>query len=127
MANFESFSRRMLPLQSDPCVTIQKRGSMSLNRSAFEALGSPGSVELLYDRDAAVIGLRPTSTHADNAYHVRGSGRSDSGPWLISAMAFVKFYGIDVAVTRRWPARLEDGVLCVDLTAQASERGGRHA
>lgn len=122
MANFERFSRSMLPLHTAPCVTIQKRGSMSLNRSAFEALGAPGSVELLYDRDAAIIGLRPVTTHAENAYHVRGAARADGGPWLISAMAFVKFYDIDTSVTRRWAATVEDGVLCVDLNSVPTER-----
>lgn len=116
MPDFESFSRRMLPLKSQPHVTIQKRGSMSLNRSAFVALGEPESVELLFDRTASIVGLRATAPNAENAYHVRRSSRSSSGPWLISAMAFIKFYDVDVSATRRWPAYLDDDVLCVDLS-----------
>lgn len=122
MPNFESFSRRMLPLRDEPAVTIQKRGSMSLNRSAYVALGEPVSIELLYDREASIVGLRATDTQAPNAYHVRQSVRSGNGPWLISAMAFVKFYELDVSATRRWPAFLDGDILCVDLTGPRPEK-----
>ncbi len=115
MPNFESFSRRLLPLRSEPHVTIQRRGSMSLNQSAHAAIGSPDSVELLYDRQLAIIGLRAIDAGAENAYVVRRSSRSAGGPWVVSAMAFTKFYGIDTSTTLRWAAYVENGVLCVNL------------
>ncbi|MDP9115721.1 MAG: hypothetical protein M3O28_00330 [Actinomycetota bacterium] len=114
MPNFETFRRALLPLKSEPFVTIQKRGTMSLNLSAFVALDSPVSVELLYDRGKEIVGIRVADPRADNAYHVRTT--SPSGPFVVSAMAFTKFYDLDIAVTRRWPAYLDNGVLCVDLT-----------
>ncbi len=117
MPDFETFSRRLLSLQAQPHVTIQRRGSMSLNQSALQALGGPEAVELLYDRAAAIVGLRAVDPHSDSAYQVRRASRSPTGPWVISAMAFTKFYGIDVSATRRWPAYVEDSVLCVDLAA----------
>ena len=88
MTNFESFDRRMLSSKSDPHVTVHKRGTLSLNRPAYDALGSPGSVELLYDRLAQVVGLRPVAHDAPNAIHVRAASPSPSGPWIISAIAF---------------------------------------
>ena len=115
MPNFESFNRRMVPLRSVPHVTIQKRGAFSLNRSAYEALGAPDAVELLYDRDERIIGLRAAPATDADASHVRASSRSASGPWMVSAMAFTKFYDIDTSVTRRHEAYLDDDVLCVDL------------
>ncbi|MGI8760073.1 MAG: hypothetical protein ACR2LF_01955 [Jatrophihabitantaceae bacterium] len=115
MPDFESFSRRMLSLKSEPHVTIQRRGAISLNAAALASLGAPASVELLYDRGQAIIGLRPVESRAENAYHVRRASRSPNGPWIISAMAFVKFYDIDTSVTRRCPAVLDGGVLCVNL------------
>lgn len=117
MADFETFSRRMLSLQAQPSVTVQRRGSMTLNQSALQALGQPDAVELLYDRTASIIGLRGVDPRAETAYQVRRASRSASGPWVISAMAYTKFYGIDTSVTRRWPAYLDGDVLCVDLTA----------
>jgi hypothetical protein len=129
MSNFESFSRRMMPLKAQPLVTIQKRGAISLNRSAFAALGSPDAVELLFDRDASLVGLRPIDARAENAYQVRPASGTASGPWVVSAMAFTKFYEIDTTQTRRWTAYLQDGVLCADLTcpglAVTSNRAGR--
>ena len=125
MPDFETFSRRMLSLQAQPFVTVQRRGSMSLNQSALQALGQPEAVELLYDRSASIIGLHGVDPRAETAYQVRQASRSASGPWVISAMAFTKFYGIDTSATRRWPAYLEGDVLCVDLTVPpvASVRG----
>lgn len=117
MPNFESFSRTMLPLKADPQLTVQKRGAISLNRSAFAALGFPDSIELLYDREQRVVGLRPVDPKADNAYAVRRASTSTSGPWVISAMAFTKYYDIDTTRTLRWPAYLDNDVLCADLSA----------
>lgn len=106
----------MLSLKADPMLTFQRRGAISLNRSAFASLDSPDAVELLFDREHHIVGLRPIDPRADNAYHVRRSSRSASGPWVISAMAFTKFYDIDTSVSLRRPAYLDDGVLCVDLS-----------
>jgi hypothetical protein len=118
---FETFSRRMVSLQADPFVTVQRRGSMSLNQSALAALGTPDAVELLYDRDASIIGLRAVDPRSDTAYQVRRASRSTTGPWVISAMAFTKYYGIDTSATRRWPAYLDDNVLCVELRGNAGD------
>lgn len=127
MPNFESFSRRMLPLKVEPFVTIQKRGTISLNRSAFAALGAPDAVELLYDRQRGIVGLRAIDPRAENAYQVRRTSSSASGPWVISAMAFTKFYDIDTSCSRRWVAFLDDGVLCADLSADGTQVSSNRA
>ena len=57
MADFEVFTRRMVPLVKQPTATLQKRGTMSLNKAAHVALGSPDAVELLYDRAEQIIGM----------------------------------------------------------------------
>jgi hypothetical protein len=124
--NFESFSRRMVPLQAVPHVTVQKRGTLSLNRSAFEALGAPDAVKLLYDRDARIIGLRAVPAADPDASLVRASSRG-RGPWVVSAMAFTKFYGIDTSTTVRRQAYLEDDVLCVDLRLEGVPGTGDRA
>lgn len=124
MANFESFNRHMLALKDEPHLTVHKRGTLSINRSAFESLGSPDAVELLYDRQRSTIGLRPIDARAENAYQVRRPASSPSGPWVISAMAFTKFYDIDTSVTMRWIAYLDDDVLCADLSTPGASVGG---
>ena len=116
MPNFESFHKGLVPQRSQPLVTLQKRGAISLNRAAYQALGEPKAVELLYDRDASIIGLRPADITIENAYAVRPATTA-AGPYLVSAMAFTRFYAIDTGITRRRPAYVENGVLCIDLTA----------
>lgn len=117
MSDFESFSRHLVPSRHEPRVTLQKRGAISLNASAYRMLGAPAAVELLYDRARRVIGLRPVDREAGNAYPVRPA-TSASGPFVVSAMAFTRYYEIDTTVTRRWPVYLEDGVLCIDLRSE---------
>lgn len=119
MPNFEVFTKRMVPLVKQPFVTIQTRGIFSLNQSAFQAMGAPDAVELLYDRSARVIGLRPVPTTENHAYGVRGTNNGSSH--VIAGTAFVRFYDIDTSVSRRWDAYIEDGVLCIDLNGNPTD------
>lgn len=127
MARFEAFTKSLVPLAATPRVTVQKRGTITLNTAACAALGWPEAVELLYDRDAQVIGLRPVPVSAPNAAFVRPTTKSGRGPYVISAMAFLRYYQIDTQVARRWSATVEDGVLCIDLRGcgtEVSKRAG---
>lgn len=127
MPNFESFSRKMLSLKADPHITLHKRGTISLNRSAYLALDAPNSVELLYDRDRSIVGLRPVDARAENSYQVRSTSRSSGGPWVISAMAFTKFYDIDIRTSLRWPAYLDAGILCADISGEGIAVSGNRS
>jgi len=114
MPRFETFHRGDVAWSADPFVTIQRRRMISLNAAAFLALGSPDSVELLFDPEARIVGLRGVPHTRDTAHHVRTSS-SKSGPYLISATAFLRHHDIEVKVSTRWSAYLEDDVLCVDI------------
>ncbi|MDQ2959078.1 MAG: hypothetical protein M3Y42_19245 [Actinomycetota bacterium] len=120
MPDFEVFTRRLVPLKKTPLVTIQKRGTISLNKSAYAALGEPEAVELLYDRDERVIGLRPAEPTLEHAYPVRSATGKGAGPFVISAIAFTKFYDIDTGESLRWQAQLIENVLCIDLDSTAT-------
>jgi hypothetical protein len=115
MAQFDRFIRDQVALKRDPWVTIQKRGTISLNRSAYEMVGSPDAVELLYDAENQIVGMRVGDPRDRDAMRVRSPTGKDTGPFVISAMAYLRFYQIAVDDSRRWPAYLEDDVLCVDL------------
>lgn len=119
MPNFEAFSRRMLSLRDGPYITIHTRGTFSLNRSSFLALDEPAAVELLFDTGRNIVGLRRMEPRDERCYPVRTTSRSGNGPWIISAMAFTKYYGIDLSVSRRWQAYLEDDVLCANLSGES--------
>lgn len=128
MPNFETFTRRMVPLANDPTVTIQRRGTLSLNKSAQAALGDPDAVELLFDPEEKIIGLRPIDPRAPHAYPVRAQ-KQDFGPYLIAGMAFTKYYSIDTEASVRRIAYMDGDVLCIDLkstgTIVTSNRSGR--
>ena len=109
----------MLPQRREPAVTLQKRGTISLNHAAFTAIGSPDAVELLFDRHARIVGVRQVDAHSLNAHFVRPSTAAPTGPYIISAMAFFNVYNIDLPESRRWPAYLEDGVLCIALNSES--------
>jgi hypothetical protein len=117
MAQFDRFSRDLVALKRDPLVTIQKRGTISLNRSAYVLVGSPSAVELLYDTQNQIVGLRQSDPRGRDAKQVRSPTGKDLGPFVISAMAYIRFYDIRIDGSRRWSAYLDDGVLCIDLRA----------
>ena len=52
-------------------VTLGPRGDIYLNVKAWEALGCPGAVELLFDRGRRVIGLVPTEAWQPNSFPVK--------------------------------------------------------
>jgi hypothetical protein len=113
--NFEVFTKKMAPLGKKPSVTIQRKGILSFNQAAYAAIGSPEAVELLYDREERIVGVRPADPNAPHVYIPRSAVRKDYGPYLISGTAFVHYYGIDVTTSRRYPVTVEDGILCIDL------------
>jgi len=122
---FETFKRQRAPVSPDPSVTIQKRGTLSFNVPAYAALESPEAVELLFDREQRLVGIRKTEPDTDHAYLVRPLGRGGTN-WLISGRAFTVYYGIPTDVARRWAAHLDGDMLVVDLKEPGSEvRGNR--
>ena len=118
MPNWTEFTRTSTPIGAKPFVTIQRKGTISLNRAAFEALGRPEAVKLLYDQDERMIGLRPAEIGANGAYQVRPQASSN---WLVAGTAFSGFLGLDTAVAKRYDAEMIDGVLAVDLKRPSVE------
>ncbi|WP_073392469.1 hypothetical protein [Jatrophihabitans endophyticus] len=115
MSGFETFTKTLVALGRDPQVTIQKRGTITLNAAAYAALHEPQAVELLFDRDDLVLGLRPCEPRLGHGVFVRPATRSPNGPYVVSAMAFLKYYGIDTTVARKFRAEVRWPVLCADL------------
>lgn len=112
---FETFTRRMVPLVKKPYLTIQKRGTLSFNKAAQVALGEPEAVELLYDKKKNVMGVRGVDPSVQHAYPLRAQANKEVGPFIVSGSAFTKYYGIATGVARRFAAEAQDGILIVDL------------
>lgn len=125
MPNWETFNRRAAPVTKQPLVTIQKRGTMSLNRAAYDALGEPAALELLYDHTERLIGFRPVDPSTTHAYAPRRQGRAAN--FIVSGSAFTKYFDIETDTARRYPAELVNGVLVVDLKQPGTDATGVRA
>jgi hypothetical protein len=110
---FETFTRQRR-VGRQPYVTIQKKGVISINQAAFDALDSPEFVELLYDRDARLVALRKVDSSVEHRYQVRAPVEGHA-TWVISGAAFVSYYEIDASTSVRRPARTEGDLLIIDL------------
>ena len=125
MPTFEVFDPQEAPRVKQPLVSLQRKGTFTLNRAAYLALGEPAAVELLYDADERMIGFRSADPTKRTAYAVRTT--DPAGSYAVAGLAFVKHYEIDTTAARRWPARIEDGVLCMRLDDPAAQVVGRDA
>ena len=126
--DFQIFVNRAVPMTAQPFVTVQKRGMLSINIPAYTLLGSPAAVELMYDPQRRIIGVRGVDPGADHAYPLRTLAGREDGPFVVSATAFLKHFQIMPTVSRRWSVTVRDGVLLVDLgtegTPVSSNRSG---
>lgn len=111
--NFEVFDKRNGRLTKTPELTIQGKGAMSMNAAAAALLKDAQAVELLYDRDANVIGIRGVPGETTHAYPIRPIGKG--GTHVISARAFFAFYGIPLGTPVRRDVSAQDGVIIVNL------------
>jgi hypothetical protein len=128
---FEVFNRQRAPISSEPTITIQKRGNISLNTAAYVELGQPEALELLYDRDERLIAMRKVDPGGASAYTVRPlDPRARKNPrtatqlattYLVSGIAFTTYYGISTDVAKRWTPYRQDDMLVVDLKQPGME------
>jgi len=130
-SDFEVFKKRLVPLKNSPYVTIQRKGTMSMNLTAFQMLGSPRAVELMYSRERKVVGMRGVDPDTEHAYPIRAMNGDRNGPFILSGTAFARYYDIDTSIARRYAPTMERGVLMVDLSVPGTDvtgpRGRRSA
>lgn len=122
---FEVFDKRMAPLAKAPSITIQKKGIFSINRAAHRLIGEPETVELLFDREAKVIALKPSEE--SHAYAIRPQTASGTGQVILSASAFTQYYDVDTEISRRYKPFEQDGMLCIDLAGPSVEVKGNRS
>jgi len=101
------------------------RGLISLNRAAYQALGEPESIELLYNPSKRIIGIRPGDPKTPHSYPLRQQNRG--GTYLIAGKAFTTHYEIDTKVARRYGVEAKVNTLLVDLKQRATEVVGARA
>jgi hypothetical protein len=118
MENWTTFNGRQFSrnARNEPRVTLGKKGNIYLNGKAYEALGRPAAVEMSYEGNQRVIGLKPTDQRRTNAFKVRN--HTTGNYKRISAAAFCQHFRIrptstllfqNVDITR-------EGIMTLDLT-----------
>ena len=101
--------------------SMNREGTISLNKTAHKRLGEPTAVHLFFDRVNNRIALKPTAPAMKNAYPVGKRGRGVK----VWAKRLLVEYGIDLPETIEFKDAEIDpyGQLVLDLrTARASLR-----
>jgi hypothetical protein len=78
-------------------VTLNNRGVLNLNKTAYEALGMPAAVKLSYEEDRRVIGLKPHDPRHSNAFPVKLKDKWHNRTVHLSP--FCRHWGIDIRRT----------------------------
>lgn len=101
--------------RTEPRVTLGAKGTFYLNGAAYEALRSPAAVEMMYDSNERVIGIKPIDPQRRNAFVVKHHGSGGSYK-RISAAAFCRHFRIDTRDTVLFeePDLDNDGVMRLD-------------
>lgn len=113
---FEVFDKRALPMVKRPQVTIQAKGTIGLNRACFELLGKPDAVELLYDREAKLIGFRAVDPNSQHAYPMRAVNSGST--YIVAGTRFLNYYDIPIGIARRYNVAMQAGILTLDLNSE---------
>ena len=99
----------------EPLVTLQMKGLLGFNPAAYELLGRPDAVELMFDKLNGSIGIKAVQADSPHAVTVRRANSSDSR--AVSAATFCVYYGIRYENSLRFRnIRLDhEGILVLDL------------
>lgn len=119
---FEIFEKGAIKPDLVPEVTVLKKKSLYLNAPARKLIQDPGFVELLFDRERQIIGIKPSGAANPNSYKL--SQATDTS-WSISLVAFARFYELEFSESRKRIASLEGNVLCVNLRDEGLPVGRR--
>jgi hypothetical protein len=96
-------------------VTLNPKGIFKMNRVAYQRMGEPEAVNVLFDPANSRIGLKPTSRAGRNAYAT--APRGPHGGRIVRAYRIITEYALDLPSTVRfYDAEIDpDGILILDL------------
>jgi hypothetical protein len=107
-------------------VTLNERGVFYLNKPAFEVMGGPAAVEMKYDGNRRIIGLKPVDPRRKNAFllkqHSVGNYRK------VNAAVFCKHFRLRIEGTNLFDGAefTFDGILELPLDSMITVgRGAR--
>ncbi len=123
---FEAFDKRRVGRTKQALMTIQRGGTFSFNKSAYDLLEQPDALELLYDRERDAVGFRSVKEENPRGFPVRTQGKN-SVSYMVAGQAFTNHYEIDTSTARRYPVKLEDGILVLNLRGDSIDVTGPRA
>jgi hypothetical protein len=118
---FVVFSQKGRPARP-PRLTINTRGDGYLNASAWEALGNPPAVLILFDEQRRILGFRGCLDGLANAYALRDEGGTGR---RLSLKSWARHYGFPLGTLRHYVGRLHADVLAFDLNRPSTEKERR--
>ena len=121
--SFEVFDKRAAGVSKHPRVTIQRGGMFSFNRAAFDLMGKPDALELLYDREGERVAFRPVEAGRARSFPVRAQGKN-SITYMVAGRAFAKHYELDTSIARRYAVTMEGDMLVLDLRGDYEDATG---
>jgi hypothetical protein len=92
-------------------VSVCAGGTIGVNLVAYQMLGRPEAVRLMFDERWRRIALKPTSRDDKKGFFFRYPNESVSIP----CKKFLEHYGVPLAETRRYTLHVIDRVLVIVL------------
>jgi hypothetical protein len=86
LPQFETFTKRRGMIDKTPAMTLQMGGGMGFNQAAYEALGEPKAVELLFAPAERIIGVRAIDPEATHAYKVKSPSQKRDAGFLVRTL-----------------------------------------
>lgn len=117
MPDWKVYDRKSKPRVTQPLVTLQAAGTFSMNEAAYEALGRPEQVDLLYSEEERLIGFRAADDTSPHSYPI--SPQPNGRTYQTGGKAFCSYFGIETGTARRFAAKMIDDVLSIDLNDSA--------
>lgn len=116
LSGFETFSGATRARIAAPLVTLQSKGGFSLNAPAFEALGKPAAVLLMYNAATNQIALKAVPEGTPGGHRVRAAGKGHTH--VVSALNFLKAYDIPYSEYKALGTTVQEGVAVLDLNTE---------
>lgn len=100
---YEQFRRKEGRLGRGAYATITKQGTIRLSHSCYEQYFKEFEwVLFYYDKETNQIGIQPVNKKNVDTYQIRKTKTKSSVVYSISAVSFLKYYGIDFSKVRKY-------------------------
>lgn len=117
---FEIYVKGSTPPTRAPRISILKRGAISFNEAAFGILGSPAAVQLLFNPESRVAGIRAVIENHPSAHPVRTNQGARS--YVVGCQGFLQHFDIRYDHSRRYAPRFEKNALLIDVDDPVAEQ-----